>query len=141
MKLTLQKKLLLPILGTLLALMTCSTMIIISIVNSQLEKAFQQELDATSVTLLRNVGTAATSYKISVRAIASTARLRALADVLGGQGGNREEGLRPSIVAFEASLQGSSIVPVLLGGMTISHSKPSAVFRHELEALPLGVMW
>ena len=94
MKLTLQKKLLLPILGTLLALMTCSTMIIISIVNSQLEKAFQQELDATSVTLLRNVGTAATSYKISVRAIASTARLRALADVLGGQGGNREEGLR-----------------------------------------------
>ncbi|MCI7567879.1 MAG: methyl-accepting chemotaxis protein [Desulfovibrio sp.] len=94
MKLTLQKKLLLPILGALIILMTCSTMTVISIVTNQLEDAFQQELEATSITLLRNVRTAATSYKTSVNAIASTARLRALADVLGGQGGNREEALQ-----------------------------------------------
>ena len=94
MKLTLQKKLLLPILGALIILMTCSTMTVISIVTNQLEDAFQQELEATSITLLRNVRTATMSYKTSVKAIAATARLRALADVLGGQGGNREEALQ-----------------------------------------------
>ena len=94
MKLTLQKKLLLPILGALIILMTCSTMTVISIVTNQLEDIFQQELEATSITLLRNVRTATMSYKTSVKAIAATARLRALADVLGGQGGNREEALQ-----------------------------------------------
>ena len=84
MKLTLQKKLLLPILGALIILMTCSTMTVISIVTNQLEDIFQQELEATSITLLRNVRTATMSYKTSVKAIAATARLRALADVLGG---------------------------------------------------------
>ena len=90
MKLTLQKKLLLPILGALIALMTCSTMTIISIVNSQLEEAFRQELDATGTALIRNVRTAATYYKTSVRAMAATARLRALADALGGLNTDRE---------------------------------------------------
>ena len=94
MKMTLQKKLLLPILGALVVLMTCSTMTVISIVNRQMENAFQQQLDATCLTLLRNVRTTTSAYKTSVYAIAATARLRALADVLGGGNGNREEALR-----------------------------------------------
>ena len=94
MKLTLQKKLLLPILGALVVLTTCSTMTVIGIVTRQLEEAFDQQLDATCLTLLRNVRTTASSYKTSVYAIAATARLRALADVLGGGDGNREEALQ-----------------------------------------------
>ncbi|MDM8215549.1 methyl-accepting chemotaxis protein [Desulfovibrio piger] len=94
MKLTLQKKLLLPILGALVVLMTCSTMTIIGIVNSQLEEAFRQELDATGTALIRNVRTAATYYKTSVRAMAATARLHALADVLGGLNPDRENALK-----------------------------------------------
>ena len=94
MKLTLQKKLLLPILGALVVLTTCSTMMVIGIVTRQLEEAFDQQLDATCLTLLRNVRTTASAYKTSVYAIAATARLRALADVLGGGDGNREEALQ-----------------------------------------------
>lgn len=101
MKLTLQKKLLLPILSALIVLMTCSTMTIIGIVNNQLEEAFRQELDATGTALLRNVRTAATYYKTSVRAMASTARLRALADVMGGLSTDREDALKLALATLK----------------------------------------
>ncbi len=82
MKLTLQKKLLLPILSALVVLMTCSTLTVVSIVTQQMEENFQQELDATNITLYRNVQTAADAYKTGVRSMAATPRLRTLADAL-----------------------------------------------------------
>ncbi len=131
MKLTLQKKLLLPILGALIVLMTCSTMTIIGIVNSQLEEAFRQELDATGTALIRNVNTAAIYYKTSVRAMAATARLHALADVMGGLNTDRENALKLAL----ATLKNFAAVYATFESVNITDNQGMVIASSNLESI------
>ena len=84
MKLTIQNKLLLPSLTALVILILCSTLLVASMIAGRLEENFRQELDVSNSILLKGVNNAAVNYKDSVRAMAATARLRALANILGG---------------------------------------------------------
>ena len=84
MRLSIQNKLLLPSLTALVILILCSTLLVANMIASQLERNFKQELDVSNTILLKGVGNAAVNYKDSVRAMASTARLRSLANILGG---------------------------------------------------------
>ena len=84
MKLTIQNKLLLPSLTALVILILCSTLLVAEMIASRLEDNFRQQLDVSNSVLLKGVNNAAVNYKDSVRAMAATARLRSLANILSG---------------------------------------------------------
>ena len=84
MRLTIQNKLLLPSLTALVILILCSTLLVAEMIASRLEENFRQQLDVSNSILLKGVNNAAVNYKDSVRAMAATARLRSLANILSG---------------------------------------------------------
>ena len=84
MRLTIQNKLLLPSLTALVILILGSTLLVADMIASRLDENFRQQLDVSNSILLKGVNNAAVNYKDSVRAMADTARLRALANILGG---------------------------------------------------------
>ena len=84
MRLTIQNKLLLPSLTALVILILCSTLLVAEMIASRLEDNFRQQLDVSNSVLLKGVNNAAVNYKDSVRAMAATARLRSLANILSG---------------------------------------------------------
>ncbi len=84
MKLTIQSKLLLPSLTALVIMILGSTLLVANMVSNRLESNFENELEVTNQVLLKGVSNAAVNYKNSVRGMAATARLRVLADAMGG---------------------------------------------------------
>ena len=77
MKLNLQNKLLLPIIGTVAVIMLSSAYITNVLVEKQLLANYNEELAVISNTLAKNVSSSAAGYKRDLVSLAATARLRA----------------------------------------------------------------
>ena len=107
MKLTIQNKLLLPSLTALVILILCSTLLVAEMIASRLEDNFRQQLDVSNSVLLKGVNNAAVNYKDSVRAMAATARLRSLANILsGGRAGTDPADLAEAAQLAQGVLEG-----------------------------------
>lgn len=82
MKISLQNRLLFPIISAIATLMITSTLITTNIVNQKFEDSIYQGLEATTLTLISNIKTTTNAYKTYMRSIASTNRIYILADAL-----------------------------------------------------------
>ncbi|MBO4369294.1 MAG: HAMP domain-containing protein [Desulfovibrio sp.] len=80
MKLSLQNKLLLPSLSTLLILMIAASLLLSRMVVKQLEEDTLSMLNAANTILAKSIHSAATNYKDAVNAMASLTRLKPLID-------------------------------------------------------------
>lgn len=69
MRLTIQNKLLLPIIAAVVALMLCSTLLITRLVTDRLVAAYNQELEIASLGLNKTAQQASQNYKSSILGI------------------------------------------------------------------------
>ena len=96
MKMSIQTKLLLPSLLTLVLLMIGGSLLVSHKITQQLEENGLEAVETSTSILLKGVSNAAVAYKNNVTAMASSTQLRPLADYLSGLGdaSSREEAVQ-----------------------------------------------
>ena len=85
MKISIQTKLLLPSLATLFIVILGSSLWVSNMITSALEASYIEGLTSNCTTLFKGVQHSAIAYKERVRAMAKTARLASLANILAGE--------------------------------------------------------
>ncbi|MBQ3059333.1 MAG: methyl-accepting chemotaxis protein [Desulfovibrio sp.] len=115
MKVGIQNRILLPILGTLVVIIFGSAMILSSRIAEELDRNFESQLTTTCSMLHRGVANTAVSYKASVNAMAALNRLRTLTDIFvhGGTEEEKQQALERSQATLESLVDVYKMFPVI----------------------------